>query len=83
MNARNRGEERPIEQVDRKDAKGDIAAPETVVVREHRFSADILPSAYGLASDLCNRSGVAESEVQALRADGRNDVGRLSDERDA
>jgi hypothetical protein len=83
MNTGNRGEKRPIEQIDREDAKGDIATPEAVVVRKHRFSADILPSAQCLASDLCNSSGVAESEVQPLRADGRNNVRSFSDERDA
>src|SRR6185312_7207009 len=77
------GEQAAIEQIDGDGAAADIGAAYLFVPREHQLAAIVLTGAMRLAGELGNGRGVAQAQVQALRADRRHDMRRLADQNDA
>jgi predicted permease len=73
-------QQRAVEQVDRAGAGDDVDAPPPVVVGKCCLAARIVAMGAGNASQFLD---VADAEIEALRADRRNDVSGLAEQRDA
>ena len=76
-------EQGAVGHVDREGAAGDIAAPRRIVALEHLRRARIFARQHRVAHDVGDIGGVAQSHVQALRADRRQHMGGFADQRDA
>src|SRR5690242_13707175 len=81
LNRQEIGEQRAVQQVDRKGTTADIATPGAVIVGEH--IAEISLGAPGINDEFGNRDGVAQSKVEALSADRRDHVSGFANQRDA
>ena len=82
MDARNGRQQRAVEHIDGEDAKSNIGMSQAIIVRKHCGAADIVSSVQSLPGNLGDGRSVAESKIQALRADRRKDVRRFADECD-
>ena len=76
-------QQRAVEQIDRERAALDVGAARGVVAREQVGRAGIAAAAARLDRQLADGRGVAQAEVEALRADRRNGMRRFADQRDA
>ena len=77
------GQQRAVEQVDRERAARHVGAPQRVVAREQIVGADVAAVAARRHHELADGGGVAQAEIEALRADRRNEMRGLADQRDA
>ena len=76
-------EQRAIEQIDGPGAAADIGTPQSVVGDEHIDAADVAAATPSRDCELADGGGVAQAEIETLRADRRNDMGGFADQRDA
>ena len=68
--------------IDREGPAGDIGAPRRIVALQHLRRAGILARQHRLPHDIGDIGGIAQSHVQALRADRRQHMGGFADQRD-
>ena len=61
----------------------DIGAAAPIVSGEHVGAADVAAVALRLDREFADGGGVAQAEIEALRADRRNDMRGFADQRDA
>ena len=75
-------QQRAVEQVDRERTAADIRTSHAVIAGRHVGSANV--AARSLCGDyqLADRGGVAQAEIEPLRADRRHDVCGFADKRD-
>ncbi len=83
LNGEEIGEQRAIDQIDGERAGADIGAAHFVVAREHIDAADIVTGAMRRDGELADGGGIAQPEIEPLRADRRDDMGGFADQRDA
>ncbi len=72
-----------VEQIDGPYARGDVGASHAAIGFQHRWRADVAACGQRVGDAIGDAGGIAQAEVQTLRADGRDDVHRLADEGDA
>src|SRR5215831_4041713 len=70
-----------VEEVDRQHAARRIGAPHAIVALAQRPEVVSLPM--GCDDQFADGRSVAQAEIETLRADRRNDVGRFADERNS
>ncbi len=76
-------EQRAVEQIDGERAAADIGAAHFVVARQHVRAADVVAAAMGSDRKFADGGGIAQAEIEALRADRRDDMRGFADQRDA
>ncbi len=64
-------------------AAADVGAAQAVVAREQGGAADVTAVAVRFDGQLADGGGVAQAQIEPLRADRRDHVGGFADERDA
>ena len=76
-------QQRAIEQVDGERAAADVGAAHLVVSREHIVAADVAAIALRRDGEFADGGGIAQAEIEPLRADRRDDMGGFAHQRDA
>src|SRR5579862_8890668 len=74
-------EKAAVQEIDRERAAADVDASRGVISIGHLGRPDIAAGAMGGDDDLGNRGGIAQAEIEPLRADRRQEMGGLPDER--
>ena len=77
------GEQTAVEQVDGERAAADVGAAHFVVGGKHIDAADVAAGALRGDREFADGGGIAQAEIEPLRADRRNDVRGFADQRDA
>src|SRR6185437_11689782 len=77
------GQQAAIKQVEGKCAAIDVGASQLIVSRQQVRSADVAAIAPGSDGKLADRSGITQAEIEPLRADGRDHMRGLADERNS
>ena len=75
-------EQRAVRDIDDKSTAGDIGAARPVVAPEHLRCAGVLDVGDRFPDEISDVGGIAQTQVQPLRADRGNDMGGFADERD-
>src|SRR5262249_37223857 len=74
------GQQRAVEEIDNKGPTADVGPAHRLVTHQHIGAADVTTLALGRDCKLGDGGGVAQAQIEALRTDGRDDVGGLTDE---
>ena len=73
-------EQRAIEEIDRECPAAHVGAPQAVVVSKDCVTSDILMPPFGLDCEFADCCCVAQTQIEPLRADRRNDMRSFADE---
>src|SRR6266702_3234740 len=74
------GEQRPIEQINREHATIDIGAAHFFVTHQHTLATDVVTAAMGSDCELANGRGIAQTQIESLCSDRRNDMCSFSNQ---
>src|SRR5580765_7146183 len=71
-----------VEQVNRQHAAGRISAADVFIAGGEVIGANVAALAERFDNEFADGGGIAQTKIEPLRADRREYVGRLADERD-
>ena len=77
------GQQAAVEQIDRETAAGHVGATRVLVARGQLVRADVAAVAPRGDDQFADGGGIAQAEIESLRADRRHHMRRLADEDDA